>query len=81
MAIKTSLYNGFVKGRTTPIKLGPNNPKIDTTSAGADAQAILHNHSTKGVKSHAKVDGPSQPIRRQPGRRVGGAARIKGGQM
>ena len=81
MAIKTSLYSGFVKGKSTPIKFGPNNPKIDTTSAGADAEAILHNHSTRGVHSHPKVDGPARKVSGLPGRRVNGAARIKGGQM
>jgi hypothetical protein len=81
MASKTSLYKGFVKGRSNSITLGPNNPKIDTSSAGADAQAILHVHSTKGVRSHPKVDGPARKVSGLPGRRVNGATRIRGGQM
>jgi hypothetical protein len=77
----TSLYNGFVRGKSTPLQLGPNNPKMDMTSAGADAQAILGNHNSKGVKSHPKVDGPARKVTRQPGRRVNGSAKIRGGQM
>lgn len=78
----SSLYNGFIQGkRLTPIKLGPNNPKQDTTSAGMDAVRILGVHSTKGVKKHASVDGPARPVGRQPGRKVSGAARIKGGKF
>lgn len=80
MARISSLYNGFVKGRSTAIKFGPNNPKMDTTSAGADAKEILGIH-TKGVKSHPKVDGPARKVSRLPGRRVNGSARIRGGQM
>lgn len=77
----SSLYNGFIRGKSTAIQLGPNNPKIDTSSAGADAVRVLGVHSNKGVKSHAKVDGPAQKVARQPGRKVNGAARIRGGQM
>jgi hypothetical protein len=77
----SSLYNGFIRGKATALKLGPNNPKMDTTSAGADSEAILGVHNSKGVKSHPKVDGPARKITRQPGRRVNGSTRIKGGQM
>lgn len=77
----SSLYNGFIRGKSTALQLGPNNPKMDTTSAGADAQAILGNHNSRGVKSHPKVDGPARKVSKQPGRRVNGSAKIRGGQM
>lgn len=78
----SSLYNGFIQGTPlTPIKLGPNNPKFDTTSAGVDAVRVLGAHTTKGVKKHASVDGPAKAVARQPGRKVNGAARIKGGKF
>lgn len=80
MARINSLYNGFVKGRSTAIKFGPNNPKIDTTISGAYSQKVLGVHATH-VQKHAKVDGPTRKVSGLPGRRVNGSTRISGGQM
>lgn len=77
----SSLYNGFVAGKSAPIRLGPNNPAIDNSSAQKDATAILRAQMTKGIVSHPKVDGPARPVKRQPGRRVSGATRISGGTL
>lgn len=79
MAASTSLYTGFVRGRSNPINLGPNNPAIDTSLREKDAQAKLAAHINKGTKTLPKVDGPRQRVRnsgvsgtRQPGMRTRG---------
>lgn len=74
-----SLYTGFVKGRATAIKLGPNNPQIDRSMAQSDASANLKALKVTGVVAHRKVDGPARRVASQPGRKVSGAMSIKGG--
>jgi hypothetical protein len=82
MTGKTSLYGGFVKGRATPLKFASNNPAFDGLSlAEADARAKLAAHATKGIKTEPKIDSPARKVARQPGRRVNGATRIKGGAV
>jgi hypothetical protein len=79
----SSLYGGFIAGKTTPIKFGPNNPAMDTTSAEADAKKKLAAHANKGVKNLPKVDGPKQRTRNKSvaGKKVSGGGRTNGGSL
>ena len=77
----SSLYGGFIGGKTTPIKLGPNNPAVDTSYTEQDAKAKLSAHITKGIKKLPKVDGPKRRVankgvtgKRQPGMRTNGGS-------
>jgi hypothetical protein len=80
MAVQSSLYGGFVKGKSTPIKLGPNNPQIDnsTTQLYASKKFAVEK-GPKGIKRHPQVDGVAQRVRTQAGRKTGSAMNIKGG--
>jgi hypothetical protein len=82
MAI-SSLYKGFVSGKSTPIALGPNNPAMDTSLTEQDARNKLAAHVSKGVKKLPKIDGPSKRVRNSgvAGSKVSGGGRTRGGAM
>lgn len=82
MANNNTLYSGFVKGRSNPIRFASNNPAMDTSRTEQDAKAKLAAHYQKGIVKQPVI---SQPARRASGapagRRVNGAMRTKGGAI
>lgn len=79
MAKQGSLYTGFIKGRARAIKLGPNNPALDSSRAEIQAQLALRAHLTKGTKPAPQLSGPRQRVALKRGTKTAGATRIKGG--
>jgi len=80
---KTSLYNGYIRGKARAIKLGPNNPAIVIAGnlSQLEAEAKTRAHVTKGTMPAVKLDGPARRASGVKGRRVSGGMRIRGGAV